>query len=137
MTNRAETDIEIIRGIVQAIEAHWRAQEYERIGDLVAEDVVIAPPGSDERLRGREAYVQSFRDYDQWATTLEFSSAEPQIDVVGEVAVAVSAFRVVYEHQGATHREKGNDILVLERQAGRWLVVWRTMQVEPAAEEED
>lgn len=64
------------------------------------------------------------------ATTHEFSPGEPEIDIVGNVAVAVCPFFVVYELEGKTYREKGRDVLVLSRSAGEWRVVWRTMQTE-------
>ena len=133
MASQASTDREAIQNAVRAINAHWQANEYNCIGALLAEEAVIAPPGLDRRVRGREAYVPSYRDYDQAARTLEFRAGDPQIDVVGDVAVAVKPFHVVYELQGETHREKGHDNLVFARLRGEWKVTWRTMQIEPAA----
>ena len=121
-----------IRSVVESINQLWLSRSYEEIGGLVHEDVVVAPPGLEARVVGRDAYVRSYRDYDQAATTHEFSPGEPQIDVVGDVAVAVAPFSIVYEVDGTTHREKGRDILVLSRSGGEWRVAWRTMQTEPA-----
>lgn len=123
---------ETIRHIVQGINELWLSRRYEEIGGLVHEDVVVAPPGLEARVHGRAAYVRSYRDYDRAATTHEFSPGEPQIDVVGDVAVAVAPFSIVYEVEGVTHRESGRDILVLARAGGEWRVAWRTMQTEPA-----
>lgn len=134
MTNQALADLEALRSVVRAINDRWRAKDYDRIGDLLAEEAVIAPPGFDQRVRGRNAYVQSYRDYDQAANTSEFWVGDPQIDLAGDVAVVISPFRVVYEIQSVRHREKGFDILVFSRSRGVWKVVWRTMQVEPTAE---
>jgi ketosteroid isomerase-like protein len=134
MTNQASTDEAHVRIAVHEINEHWRTGQYERIGARLADDAVIAPPGFDGRVRGRAAYIQSYRDYDQAATTLEFSAGEPQVDVVGDVAVAVTPFDVVYELHGTRHHEKGHDILVFSRLRGEWTVVWRTMQVAPAGE---
>lgn len=131
-TSREGADREAVRRAVGEINALWRAKRYDEIGGLLAEDVVIAPPGRSERVRGREAYVQSYRDYDAAATTLEFSSGEPQIDLIGDTAVAVCPFAITYELQGQRYRERGHDLLVFAREGGRWLVVWRTMQAEPA-----
>ncbi len=123
---------EAIRSVVESINELWLSRRYEEIGGLVCEDVVVAPPGLATRVGGREAYVRSYRDYDQAATTHEFSPGEPQIDVVGDVAVAVTPFFIVYEVEGVTHRESGRDILILSRSGGEWRVAWRTMQTEPA-----
>ena len=60
-------EIDAIRGIVQAINECWKLKDYDGIGSYLADDVVIAPPHSDQRVRGRAAYLQSYRDYDQMA----------------------------------------------------------------------
>jgi ketosteroid isomerase-like protein len=123
MAERTFDDHDAIRDIVRAINDHWRKKRYDLIGDLLAEEAVIAPPGLQQRVRGRDAYVQSYRDYDEAASTLEFSAGDPQVDVIGDVAVAVCAFDVVYETGGTTHREHGSDLLVFSRLRGEWKVV--------------
>ncbi len=132
MPNREVSHEEAVRRVVRRIHELWLSKRYDEIGELLSEQVVIAPPGSGERIRGREAYVQSYREYDQAATTHEFSPGEPEIDIVGDVAIAVSPFSVVYEMNGETFRESGRDLLVFSRSADEWHVVWRTMQTDPA-----
>ena len=134
MVKNSSLEIEAIKGIIHAINEHWKLKDYEGIGAFLAEDVVIAPPGSDERIHGRAAYVQSYRDYDQSAETLEYLPSDPKVDLVGNSAVAVCPFEVVYKLQGTRHHEKGKNILVFSLFHGRWKVVWRTMQVEAATE---
>lgn len=131
----ADRDREAVRKIIGDINAHWRAKRYDQIGGLLAEGVIVAPPGTDTRVCGRDAYVQSYRDYDRAATTLEFSAPEPQVDVIGDVAVARCPFDVTYVLQGNTYREHGHDILVFSRSSGDWKVVWRTMHTEPRGAE--
>jgi ketosteroid isomerase-like protein len=127
-------DRDAIKAIIRDINDHWRAKRYERIGELLADDVVMAAPGFGHRIFGRDAYVQSYRDYDATATTLEFSAGEPQIDVADNMAVAVCPFDVTYELAGKRYHERGHDILALSRSGGEWKVVWRTMQAAPAEE---
>jgi len=129
MTEPAENDTAHLQNIVREINEDWRARRYDRIGTRIADDAIIAPPGFDGRIRGRDAYVQSYRDYDQAATTLKFVAGEPQIDVVGDVAVAVTPFEVIYRIESRRHHETGHDILVFSRIGGQWQIVWRTMQV--------
>lgn len=123
---RANTDE--IRDLVRRVNEHWQSGEYDAIGEALEEEVVIATPQGP--VRGREAYVQSYRSYDEAATTHTFEPAEPIIDVVGNVAVATCPYRVVYELGGETHRERGRDMLVLAR-TDRWRIAWRTMVTEP------
>jgi hypothetical protein len=128
MQKREVSHEEEIRRVVRRINELWLGKRYDDIGELLSEHAVIAPPGFDGRIHGREAYVQSYRDYDQAATTHEFSPGEPEIDVVGDVAVALCPFFVVYELEGRTYRENGRDMLILSRSTGEWRVIWRTMQ---------
>ncbi len=132
MLKQRPNDEETIQSAVREINEHWRTGEYDRIGARLAGDVIIAPPGFDGRVRGRDAYVQSYRDYDQGVRTLDFAAGDPQVDLIGDVAVAVTPFRVVYEVHGTRHQESGHDILVFSRLHGEWMVVWRTMQVAAA-----
>jgi ketosteroid isomerase-like protein len=125
-------DADAIAAIVRHINESWRARRYDDIGSHLADDVVLAPPGSSMRVAGREAYVQSYRDYDAAAFTETFTPDEPQIDVMGDVAVATCPFSIVYRLEGVTYKERGRDLLVFARQQAGWRVVWRSMQTEAA-----
>ncbi|TFG63244.1 MAG: DUF4440 domain-containing protein [Gemmatimonadales bacterium] len=131
---RESSDEDAVRHVVRQMNELWLSKRYDEIGELLSEHAVIAPPGSGGRVHGRSAYVQSYRDYDQAAATHEFSPGEAEIDIVGDVAVAVCPFFVVHEMQGKTHREQGRDVLVLSRTTGKWSVVWRTMLTESSEE---
>jgi ketosteroid isomerase-like protein len=137
MQHDLSADQQAIQDAVREINEHWRARRYDRIGALLAEEVVIAPPGFGRRVQGRSAYVQSYRDFDEAVTIAEFSAGDPAVDIVGDTAVAVCPFQIVYESGGTTHREQGHDILVFERRGEKWLVVWRTMQTASLEEKND
>jgi ketosteroid isomerase-like protein len=132
MTERTSPDRQAIHRAVERINGLWLAGRYDDIGELVTDDAVIAPPGSHQRVTGRKAYVQSYRDYDRACTTRDFVPSDLQVDVVGDVAVAVCPFVIEYEMEGEVHREKGHDFLVFTRVEGEWRVAWRTMQTGPA-----
>ncbi len=117
--------------LIRQITDHWLKKRYDEIGELLSEDVVIAPPGFERRICGREAYVESYRAYDQSAVTHEFKPEEPEIDIMGETAIAICPFFVVYEIKDKIYREKGHELLVLSRSTGQWQVIWRTMQNTP------
>src|SRR5262249_50243663 len=126
---RADRDAVI--AVVVGINDRWRAKRYDHIRELLDEDVGLTSPGFASRVLGRSAYVKSYRDYDAAATTLEFSTGEPQVDVSGDTAVAVCPFDVTYELDGQRYHERGHDVLALSRSSGDWKVVWRTMQAAP------
>jgi len=129
---RQDSDTEAIRQVIQQINESWLAKRYDEIGSFLVSDAVIALPGSTERVLGRDAYVRSYREYDDAAKTHEFRAETPQIDLIGDVAVAVCPFFIDYELQGKRYREGGKDLLVFRRFNDEWRVVWRTMKTEPA-----
>ncbi len=61
-----------VAAVVGRIHELWQAQRYDEIGEFLDDAVVIAPPGGGPRVCGRDAYVQSYRDYDRAVTTNEF-----------------------------------------------------------------
>ena len=132
MRTREASHEKAVRHVVRRINELWLSKRYDEIGELLSEHAVIAPPGFDGRIRGREAYLQSYREYDRVAITHEFSPGEPEVDLLGDVAVAVCPYFVEYELEGRTYQENGRDTLVLSRSTGEWRVVWRTMQTESA-----
>ena len=123
-----------VLAVVNGINERWRAKQYERIGELLDEDVVLAAPGFAHRVRGRDAYVKSYRDYDAAAATLEFSTGEPQVEISGETSIVVCPFDVSYVLDDKRYHERGHDILVLSHATGAWKVVWRTMHSAPVEE---
>jgi ketosteroid isomerase-like protein len=129
MTEQTSTDVTAIRTIAREINRRWRDGEYDRMTELLHNDAVIAPPGFAGRVAGRDAFIQSYRDFDRAAATLAFSADEAQVDVVGDTGVAVIPFTVVYELQGVRLHEQGHEILTLSRTQGTWKVVWRTVQM--------
>ena len=127
------SDEEAIRKIIERINENWLAARYEEIGRNIDPDAVVAPPGSPARIAGRDAYVASYREYDGMARTHEFRMETSQIDLIGDVAVAITPFFVDYEIAAGRYRESGREILVFRRNAGEWRVVWRTMLTDPPA----
>jgi uncharacterized protein (TIGR02246 family) len=129
-------DVREIREIVAAINEAWVIGDYEAMAPYVAEHVVMAPPGlEDRRVLGRAAFVASFRQFAEVAKTREFLAGVPRVDVIGNTAVATCPFTIAYELEGTAYREKGFDMLVFSRTSGAWKVVWRTLMSEPAPQE--
>ena len=94
-------DVREIREIVSAINEAWVVGDYDAIGPHVAEHVVMAPPGL--RKAGCWAGLPMSRRFGQFAEvarTREFASGVPRVDVIGDTAVAVCPFTIVYELEG-------------------------------------
>jgi ketosteroid isomerase-like protein len=97
-------------------------------------DAVLVAPGFEQRVVGRDPAVQSYRDFLAMAVVHRFASAEPRIDQLGDTAVATVPYTMDYELEGKVWRSRGNDLLVLTRVQGKWLIFWRTLLAEPDEE---
>lgn len=80
-------------------------------------------------LRGRDAIIDSYRDFAGRATIHEFQAREPLVEVFRNAAVATMPFRIGYEYEGKASSESGTDVLVFEKGIDGWRVVWRTVVV--------
>jgi hypothetical protein len=43
------------------------------------------------------------------------------------VAIVYYRYNTKWEMEGETFSEKGNDVMVLGRYEGKWLLIWRTL----------
>ena len=127
------TDVSPIRETVRGITAAWREGRLDDLSRFYRPDVVFVQPGLKARVEGREACVQSYRDFLAIATVHGYVEDEPLIDAFGETAVAATRFEIDYELATGRYREAGHDVLVLTRDEGEWRVAWRTLVPEPPA----
>jgi uncharacterized protein (TIGR02246 family) len=123
---------EAVRSVVGRISAAWQSRRYDELAGCLDEDVVLVAPGFQERLEGRAAFVQSYREFMESATITKYKESPPAIDVWGDTAVASYRWEMSWNAAGTSNHEAGHDIFVLRREgAGDWRAVWRTMTVEP------
>ncbi len=92
-------------------------------------DRAVIVDSTHQRLSlGRDACVESYRQFVTAAKVEEYGEGEPTIDVFGAAAVVVYPFTIRYELNQHTYSETGSDCLVLERGgAAGWVVVWRQL----------
>ena len=126
---------EEIRHFVRKMNEAWLGGQIDELERYFAPDVIVAPSGDNHRVTGREAVVDSYRQYSEQAITHRFEELEIQVDHVAETAVVVLRFAIRYEIGGSTYEETGRDILVLAPAEGSWWVVWRTQIIEASKQE--
>ncbi|MFN7972392.1 MAG: nuclear transport factor 2 family protein [Acidobacteriota bacterium] len=112
---------------IRDLNACWLDGRVDELHRYFHPDVVMAPPPPARRRVGRDAMIQSFRDYLAAARTHAFEETGIDVDVFGGVAVATLHFRVRYELDGTVHDERGVDVSVLVPHDGAWVVAWRTL----------
>jgi Domain of unknown function (DUF4440) len=123
----AESDTEEIAGVLRAITEAWTGGNPEEMRQYLDERIVMAQPGFEERLVGRQACIESYEDFARHASTHSYAESQTIIDVMGDTAVASYHFAIDYELGGKDYHEVGHDLFVFARSAGRWRAVWRTL----------
>ncbi|HVI60379.1 MAG TPA: nuclear transport factor 2 family protein [Luteimonas sp.] len=109
------------------ITAAWRGRDFDALPALFAPDVVMALPGLSGYLEGREACVDSFREFTADAQVDRYAESAHRVDVSGDTAVASYRWEMAWTRAGHAHAAAGHDLFVLRREGDRWLVTWRTL----------
>lgn len=115
-----------VEQLVRKLQNTWLEN---RVADLAAffdENVVFFSPGRTERIVGKEAMIESYKQFLSASTVHNFQITNLHIDIFDTTAVAVLTFDVSYELQDKTYDEKGNDIMILNKRNSNWKIVWRT-----------
>lgn len=112
---------------VRALDAAWREGRYDELRNYFHPDAVIVAPGFAVRVSGRDAVIETYREFATTATTEALDVADPVIDLWGDTAVATARFSITYSMAGKRYHEQGHDILVFQRSGSEWLIVWRTL----------
>lgn len=113
--------------IVRAINAAW---VYGKPGEMEAyldERMVLVQPGFAERLVGREACIESYREFASHAAIHSYEEGEATVDLRGETAIASFRYAIEYEMDGEIYHDVGHDVFVLMHGDGGWRAVWRTL----------
>lgn len=116
-----------IRQTVEGINKASRTGDIEALRHFCHEDVVIIPPGFVQRAEGRETYLKSVEEFCSIGTVIEYKELSMKIDIFGDVAIVYYNYETKWKMEDKTFNETGNDVMVLNRTEGKWLLIWRTL----------
>ncbi|MDQ4097067.1 MAG: nuclear transport factor 2 family protein [Actinomycetota bacterium] len=117
--------------VVQRINRAWQSGDADSLEEFFHPDVVVVHPRFEGRTAGRDACIESYREFAAATTVRRLDEFDPQIDVVGDTAIVTYGFRIQYEMGGEAMVDTGRDMFVLTRVAGDpWRAVWRTLVME-------
>jgi hypothetical protein len=118
---------EDIERLLKTINQSWLEGRWEDLEDSLHQDMVITAPGLKAGGRGREACIQSYRNFAARAEILDYRESDRAIDVWGDTAVASYRYEMSYRLSDQEHHDTGYDVFVFSRQEGKWRAVWRTI----------
>lgn len=115
--------LEVLAEVTRA----WRERDFDALPALFAPDMVMALPGLSGYLEGREACIESFRDFTAAASVDRYAESAHRVDVSGDTAVASYRWEMAWTRGGHAHAAAGHDLFALRREGDHWLVTWRTL----------
>ena len=118
---------------IQRSNTAWTSGRPGDTAGLFADDAVMVAPGVTGVVEGRDAIVDSYREYAAAAETHAFEETAHDVRIFGETAVVTYLFTVEYSIDGDRLAERGQETLVLRRAGEAWRVVWRTQASLPPA----
>lgn len=125
---------EQLHDLAHRLNRAWLEGRFEDLGSFFHESVVFVAPGFSKRISGREACVESYREFATQARIHRFDLQQIESHIVGDTAIVSYPYAIDYEIGGSRWRGTGHDLFVLTQDTRSWLVVWRTMM--PGTEEE-
>jgi|SRR5271156_3661458 len=130
-------DAEQIRAILEEINDAWRhgppGDVAARIRPHFTADAVIVSPSLSRVARGGDAVAASYQDFATTTRVLRALLGTPEVDVLGEVAVATLTWHMLYVFDDIETVDTGHDVYVFARRDGRWLVCWREVLSSPVS----
>lgn len=120
-------DSEKIIDLLKRINHAWTTGKFNDMAECLFDEIIMAGPGFGARVQGRDNCIKGYGEFTSRATVVEFNEHDHQVDVIGDTAVAVYDFELVYTGEDGRHRSTGRDLWVLKKSGGRWQAVWRTI----------
>ncbi len=120
------TPMSDIQALLERFSLAWQALDTEALRGVLHPDVVFVPPGFAGKVRGRDACIETYRQFLEAARVTSYREPDTTIEIFGRTAVATVRWEMSWEMNGAAHAERGRDVLVLLADDPRWEIVWRT-----------
>ena len=120
------TSSEVIISAAQRISKLWRAAEWNELQGCFSADIIQVGPHLKELSRGREAAIESYRQFSNGAKLTEYNEGDFRADIWRGVATCVYEWSMTYMAEGELRFSRGTDQFIFqEESSGRWIAIWR------------
>lgn len=120
-------DKEQIKAIIKDVNDATLGSKQTDLGQFFHNDVKFVAPDFNSALEGKEAALNSYREFREIAELKGYELGEPDVSIFNTTAVATYSFDMRYKLGQETYHESGRDIVVLARRDDQWKIVWRTL----------
>ncbi len=120
-------DKQEIQKLIEELNESWMSGDFERIGELLDEEVIFVIPDFSQDIEGKPDCVETYKQFHKTANTIYFRSESEKVWVWDDFAVAHQEYEIKYEIDGELVKEKGTEILNFKKTRGEWKIIWRSM----------
>ncbi len=117
---------------ITSVNQAWQGADYATLGACYHPDAVLLPPDLGPVITGRDAIVDTYREFDTSVDLLDFQVRNITTHNYGTTAVVHMDFAVDYRFKGQpgeqTSRafsDEGQEIYVINAEGPEPLIVWR------------
>lgn len=122
------TDRAVIGELLRKLTMAWRSGDFDALAPIFHERMVIGAPGQIMTLiEGREACIDTYRDFGERSMIETYTEDPAWIGVWSDAAVASYAWDMTWTDDDGFHAASGQDVLTWSREDGVWRVVGRMM----------
>jgi ketosteroid isomerase-like protein len=125
-------DVENLCKALEAINSAWLSADVSALFHLFHDDMAIVGPGYQHFARGRDACVESYREFASNAKVLAYKASDPAIQVWADTAVCSYSWSMTWQRTEEAVSDVGTDQFVFARVNGRWLAVYRLVLFRPS-----
>lgn len=117
------------RDLITTLNQAWQTGDMATVSTSYHPDAVLLPPDLGPVIRGRDAIVETYAEFNNAAVLRHFEVTDTDIfDFESSHAVHVK-FTLAYEFDGAALEDQGLDIYLTNPYANGLVVVWRQQVV--------
>ena len=113
-----------IEAFIEHFNNSWTKGEFESITPLLDDETIFVAPDLKTEIRGRDSCIQTIKDYSYNAETKIFNVTNKKIHIWDKTAMVALDYYVEYEMNNHYYKEKGKELWTLNKQKGRWKLVW-------------
>lgn len=105
----------------------WTQGKSEDILPLLHQDAIFLAPDLKTEISGKDACLQTIKDYVNNAKTKSFNVTNTKIHIWENTAIVSIDYHVKYEMKNKIHQEASKELWTMSNASGKWQLVWRAM----------
>ncbi len=114
--------------LVHRLNEAWQHADWAAVTRCYHPDVILLPPDAGTPIVGRDAVLQTYREFVEMTELHAFEIQDTSAFTFGTTAIVHMAFEVDYTLEGLRSREAGLDVYTIVAQPEP-LIVWRNQHI--------